>query len=189
VKRWQAFYAEHLRSPVDSLLSQLENSTYTPFHGIAVRLVLATLLGAAIGFEREWTRRPAGLRTHILVCLAAATAAVLTIEITHVAPFQEDSVRVDPIRLIEAVTAGVAFLAAGFIVFSRGEVHGLTTAAGMWLAGAVGLASGLGFWQIALLATLLGVTVLWLLRLFERQLELNRHNAPGGRKKPVGKDD
>lgn len=161
---------------MESILSALEHSTYTPFYAIAVRLLLATLLGAAIGFEREWANRPAGLRTHILVCLAAATAAVLTIEITHAAPFEEDSVRVDPVRLIEAVTAGVAFLAAGFIVFARGEVHGLTTAAGMWLAGSVGLASGLGFWQIALLATLLGVIVLWLLRLLERRLDLNRED-------------
>jgi putative Mg2+ transporter-C (MgtC) family protein len=174
---------------LEILLASFENSTYTPFWGIASRLVLATLLGAAIGFEREWTRRPAGLRTHILVCLAAATAAVLTIEIAHVGPFQEDSVRVDPIRLIEAVTAGVAFLAAGFIIFNRGEVHGLTTAAGMWLAGAVGLASGLGFWQIALLATVLGVVVLWLLRLFEKLLDLNRHDTPGPQEKPADNAD
>lgn len=174
---------------METILASFENSTYTPFSGIALRLLLATLLGAAIGFEREWARRPAGLRTHILVCLAAATAAVLTIEIAHAAPFREDSVRVDPIRLVEAVTAGVAFLAAGFIIFNRGEVHGLTTAAGMWLAGAVGLASGLGFWQIALLATLLGVVVLWLLRLFEKLLDLNRHDAPGPREKPADNGD
>lgn len=165
---------------METILSALENSTHTPFHAVTIRLALATLLGAVIGFEREWRRRPAGLRTHILVCLAAATAAVLTIEIAHQAAFQEDSIRVDPIRLIEAVTAGVAFLAAGFIIFNRGEVHGLTTAAGMWLAGAVGLAAGLGFWQIALLSTFLGVAVLWLLGLFERQLDLNRDDAPDG---------
>jgi putative Mg2+ transporter-C (MgtC) family protein len=163
---------------METIFSALESSTHTPFHAIAIRLALATLLGAAIGFEREWQHRPAGLRTHILVCLAAATAAVLTIEIAHTAPFQEDSVRVDPIRLIEAVTAGVAFLAAGFIIFNRGEVHGLTTAAGMWLAGSVGLASGLGFWQIALLSALLGVAVLWLLRLFEARLDLKRNGQP-----------
>ncbi|MBO6717237.1 MAG: MgtC/SapB family protein [Rhizobiaceae bacterium] len=162
---------------MDSLLAALENSTYTPFHAIVVRLVLATLLGAAIGFEREWRHRPAGLRTHILVCLAAATAAVLTIEVAHAPPFQEDAVRVDPIRLIEAVTAGVAFLAAGFIIFNRGEVHGLTTAAGMWLAGAVGLAAGIGFWQIALLSTGLGITVLWLLMHLENRLNLNGDDA------------
>ena len=163
---------------MESLAPGFENSTYLPFSGIALRLFLATLLGAVIGFEREWHRRPAGLRTHILVCLAAATAAVLTIEIAHATPFNEGSIRVDPVRLIEAVTAGVAFLAAGFIVFSRGEVHGLTTAAGMWLAGAVGLACGLGFWQIALLATLLGIAVLWILRLLEWRFDLNNHDKP-----------
>ncbi|HET9536854.1 MAG TPA: MgtC/SapB family protein, partial [Mesorhizobium sp.] len=75
-----------------------------------------------------------------------------------------ESIRVDPIRLVEAVTAGVAFLAAGLIIFSKGEVHGLTTGAGMWLAAAVGLACGLGFWQIAVLATALALIILGVLR-------------------------
>mgnify|MGYP003571177012 CR=1 FL=1 len=109
------------------------------------------------------------MRTHILVCLSAAAIAVLTIEITHLPAFEDDAIRIDPIRLVEAVTAGVAFLAAGLIVFARGEIHGLTTGAGMWLAGAVGLACGLGFWQIALVATLLAVIVLAALRLVERR--------------------
>jgi putative Mg2+ transporter-C (MgtC) family protein len=69
--------------------------------------------------------------------------------------------------LIEATTAGVAFLAAGLIFFSKGQVHGLTTGAGMWLAGAIGLAVGLGFWQIAVLATGLTVTVLGILSVFQ----------------------
>ncbi len=169
---------------MEFLSAGFESQTYLPFVAIALRLVLATLLGALIGFEREWRQRPAGLRTHILVCLSACTAAILAIEITHMTPFEEESTRIDPIRLIEAVTAGVAFLAAGFIVFSRGEVHGLTTAAGMWLAGAVGLASGLGFWQIALLSALLGFAVLWSLRLFERRLALNRHDKPSQKDRP-----
>ena len=63
----------------------------------------------------------------------------------------------DPIRLVEAATAGVAFLAAGMIVLSRGEVKNLTTGAGMWLAAAIGLAAGLGLWPIAALAALLGL--------------------------------
>ena len=136
---------------------------------IAARLLLAATLGGIIGFEREWRDRPAGLRTHILVCLSAAAIAVLTIEITHLPAFEDDAIRIDPIRLVEAVTAGVAFLAAGLIVFARGEIHGLTTGAGMWLAGAVGLACGLGFWQIALVATLLAVIVLAALRLVGRR--------------------
>lgn len=165
---------------MSGLFEAIESTTHLPFLAIVGRLVLATVLGAAIGFEREWHNRPAGLRTHILVCLAAATAAVLTIEITHLPEFEDDSVRIDPIRLIEAVTAGVAFLAAGMIVFARGEIHGLTTAAGMWLAGAVGLGAGLGFWQIALLATLLGVLVLWMIKLMERRADLNRSDAVPG---------
>ena len=63
--------------------------------------------------------------------------------------------KVDPIRVVEAVTAGVAFLAAGVVIFTRGDVHGLTTGAGMWLAGAIGLACGLGLWQIAAFSSLL----------------------------------
>lgn len=136
---------------------------------IAARLGMAAVLGALVGLEREWTQRPAGLRTHILVCLSAATVAVLTIEISHLPAFAQESVSIDPVRLVEAVTAGVAFLAAGVIVFSRGEVHGLTTGAGMWLASAIGLATGLGFWRIAVLTTLLALAVLWLLRIFERR--------------------
>jgi putative Mg2+ transporter-C (MgtC) family protein len=70
----------------------------------------------------------------------------------------------DPIRLVEAVTAGVAFLAAGMIVLRQGTVRNLTTGAGMWLAAAIGLAAGLGFWPIAGLAALLGLVIIGLLR-------------------------
>ena len=70
--------------------------------------------------------------------------------------------------MVEAVTAGVAFLAAGAIIFSRGEVQGLTTGAGMWLAAGVGLACGLGFWQIALLGALFALIVLGLLYKVEK---------------------
>ena len=76
----------------------------------------------------------------------------------------------DPIRIIEAVTAGVAFLAAGTIVFSRGEVHGLTTGATLWLAGAIGVACGIGYYFIALLATVLAVFVLTVLRWVEKAM-------------------
>jgi putative Mg2+ transporter-C (MgtC) family protein len=145
---------------MDEFLTAFSTKTYTSFPVIAARLLLAAALGAAIGFEREWQQRPAGLRTHMLVCVAGALITILTIEITHVPFFQDNAVQVDPIRLIEAVTAGVAFLAAGVIILSKGEVHGLTTGAGMWVAASVGLACGLGFWQIALLACILVIIVL-----------------------------
>ncbi len=165
---------------MDDMFTGFGQPNYLPIAVIVARLAMATVLGAAIGFEREWHKRPAGLRTHILVCLSAATAAVLAIEIVHVSDFQDQSIRIDPIRLIEAVTAGVSFLAAGFIIFSRGEVHGLTTAAGMWLAGAVGLASGLGFWQIALIAVALGLVVLWVMKRIEHVFHLNPRDEIGG---------
>ena len=148
---------------MEQLVEEFGHPTYTSFPVIAARLLLATLYGAVIGFEREWRNRPAGLRTHILVCVAAATFGILTIEIVHAPMFAQDSVKVDPIRVVEAVTAGVAFLAAGSILFSRGEVHGLTTGAGMWLAGAIGVACGLGLWQVAGFATLIVLVVAGLL--------------------------
>ena len=165
---------------METLADQFGHIPWLSFTVIAARLLLAALLGAAVGIEREWRRRPAGLRTHILICLAACMIAILAIEITHVDDFAGQEIRIDPLRLIEATTAGVAFLAAGLIFFARGEVHGLTTGAGMWLAGAVGLAVGLGFWQIALLATLLAVAVLGLLRLAEpeeKQQPAGEHRA------------
>lgn len=127
---------------------------------VVARMLLATLLGSVIGLEREWRRRPAGLKTHMLVCLASATFTIVSLELVRVPVFDDQNIRMDPSRLVEAITSGVAFLAAGFIIFARGRITGITTGAGMWLAAAVGLASGLGLWHIAILATLIAVTVL-----------------------------
>jgi putative Mg2+ transporter-C (MgtC) family protein len=155
---------------MDYFTDTLFHTPWLSTPAIAARLALAALFGAFLGFEREWHSRPAGLRTHILVSLAAACFAIVTIEIAHISVFQSDSIRVDPVRLVEAITAGVAFLAAGMIVFARGEVHGLTTGAGMWLAGAIGLATGLGFLHLAVLSTVFALVVLWILRKVEKQL-------------------
>jgi len=160
---------------MEEFLARFGQPTWLPFSVIAGRLLLAAVLGALVGVEREWRHRPAGLRTHILVCLATAAIAILTIEITHVDAFAGQEIRIDPIRLVEATTAGVAFLAAGLIFFAKGEVHGLTTGAGMWLAGAIGLAVGLGFWQIALLATVLALIVLGLLQMLRSDLSDRNH--------------
>lgn len=159
---------------MEQLFEEFGHPTYTVLPVIVARLLLATVYGAAIGFEREWRNRPAGLRTHILVCLAAATLGVLTIEIVHAPMFVGEATRVDPIRVVEAVTAGIAFLAAGTILFARGEVQGLTTGAGMWLAGAIGLACGFGFWQVAGIGTVLALIVLYFLRKLEDRLDLNQ---------------
>lgn len=164
---------------MEQLIEEFGHPTYISFPVMAARLMLAAGFGAAIGFEREWRKRPAGLRTHILVCVAAATFAVLTIEIIHAPMFALDSVKLDPIRLVEAVTAGVAFLAAGVVIFTRGEVHGLTTGAGMWLAGAIGVACGLGLWQIAALTTLIALIVLGLLYAVAAKLGLEEGQELG----------
>lgn len=177
---------------MEQVFAEFGHRTWVPFPIIAARLLLAAVLGAVVGFEREWQNRPAGLRTHMLVCLSGALIAILTIEITHVPFFQDEAIRVDPIRLVEAVTAGVAFLAAGLIIFSKGEVHGLTTGAGMWLASAIGLACGLGFWQIALFVTLLALIVLNLLQRLQEWLKLKdpHDDADNGRsKKAEAKSD
>ncbi|MGI6856189.1 MgtC/SapB family protein [Mesorhizobium sp. 1B3] len=158
---------------MDQLVDEFGHPTYTAFSVIAARLLLATVYGAAIGFEREWHNRPAGLRTHIMVCLAAAMFGILTIEIVHAPMFVGEATRVDPIRAVEAVTAGIAFLAAGTILFARGEVQGLTTGAGMWLAGAIGLACGFGLWQVAGFGTLLALIVLGLMQKLADRLNID----------------
>jgi len=173
---------------MEQLVDEFAHPTYTSFPVMAARLLLATIFGAAIGFEREWRNRPAGLRTHILVCVAAATFALLTIEIAHAPMFEMDASQFDPIRIIEAVTAGVAFLAAGVVIFTRGQVHGLTTGAGMWLAGAIGVGCGLGLWQISLFTTVLALIVLTMLHSFERRMGLNNGTPMGNSEAPDERD-
>jgi putative Mg2+ transporter-C (MgtC) family protein len=141
--------------------------THIPVATIAVRLCVAAALGAVIGFEREWRDRPAGLRTHMLTALAAAVFTILTAEIVHADLLSGEGTRADPTRLIEAVTAGVAFLAAGTIIRDRSGVKGLTTGAAMWLAGSIGVAAGLGQFTVGAIAALLGIFVIAVLGLAE----------------------
>jgi len=138
---------------------------------IFARLIGAVILGGLIGIEREARDHPAGFRTHILISLAAALFGIISIEAVHMPGIADDQqVRIDPLRVIEAVTAGVAFLAAGMIVFARGRVKGLTTGAGMWLSGAIGLAMGFGYWPIAFFATVAAVCVLYAFGKMEKLL-------------------
>lgn len=162
---------------MDALAQEFDFQTVIPVQIIVLRLVAAILLGGLLGFERELADRPAGLRTHMLVCLASAAFAIIAIEIVAMPVFDADSVRSDPIRLVEAITSGVAFLAAGFILFKGGEVKGLTTGAGMWIAASTGLALGLGLWIVALLGCLLGALVLAVIRRIETKLDLKEPRA------------
>lgn len=142
--------------------------TYLPEHIMAIRLAIAAVLGAIIGFEREIRTAEAGLRTHILIAVAAALFTILTFEIFHTIDLGNG--QADPIRAVEAVTAGIAFLGAGAIFRSGGSVQGLTTGAGMWLAGAVGVAAALGFYTVAAGTTILAVVVLAALRAMSHRL-------------------
>lgn len=162
---------------MDALIAEFTPSTSIAWQVIAVRLTLAVVLGGILGFERQLGHSPAGLRTHMMVCLASAVFAVVALEIVAMPVFTGEHVRADPIRLVEAITAGVAFLAAGFIIFKRGAVRGLTTGAGMWLAAATGLAAGLGLWLIAGLACLLGAMVLAAMRWLEIKFALKGENG------------
>lgn len=137
--------------------------TYLPEHIIGIRLIIAAVCGAVIGFEREIRTAEAGLRTHILIAVAAALFTILAFEIFHtIGP--STGAQSDPIRAVEAVTAGIAFLGAGAIFRAGGGVQGLTTGAGMWLAGAVGVACALGFYIVAAATTLFAVIVLAAMR-------------------------
>ena len=130
------------------------------------RLLAAIALAACIGFERERRGKPAGLRTHILVSVAACLFVILGRELAAM-EFGGDEQRNDPLRMIEAVTAGVAFLAAGIIFTSGGKVRNTTTGASLWLAGAVGLGCGSGQMPLAAMTTLIVVVVLTIVRAFE----------------------
>jgi putative Mg2+ transporter-C (MgtC) family protein len=137
---------------------------------VALRLCGATLLCALLGIEREMSGHAAGLRTHMLIGLAAAVYALLTLQLVAAFGDGPEMIRLDPIRVVEATTAGVAFLAAGTIVLRGGTVKGLTTGAVMWVAGAIGLSAGLGLWPIAVLTAVLALVISMVLRMLTRRL-------------------
>lgn len=131
---------------------------------ILIRLGAAILFGAVIGIDREWRKKPAGVRTHMMVALAAATFTVITLELFEVVKGAgEGKSSTDPLRLVEAITAGVAFLGAGAIIQSRGNVEGITTGSSIWLAGAVGYAAGAGYYVLGAMATVMALVILTIL--------------------------
>ena len=116
---------------------------------VAARMVTAVLCGGIIGIEREFKRRPAGFRTHILICLGAATAIL-----TNLYLYQVMGLFTDIARLGAQVIAGIGFIGAGTIIVTRRQrVRGLTTAAGLWTAAIIGLVCGAGYIECAIFAT------------------------------------
>jgi putative Mg2+ transporter-C (MgtC) family protein len=136
---------------------------------LVLRLALAALLGAVIGFEREWRDRTAGLRTHMLVCLGSAVFTIVSAygfsEWYAAIPSDERSTVVsDPTRIAAQIVTGIGFLGAGAIFRSDDGVRGLTTAASLWMMAAIGLATGAGYYELAVAATVLMLLVLVALR-------------------------
>lgn len=115
---------------------------------ILLRVVLAVVLGGAIGIERQSKHRPAGFRTHILVCLGSATIMLMS-EMIFLRYYAVYSVTPDPTRIAAQVVSGIGFLGAGTIIHYGANVKGLTTAASLWAVAAIGLVVGAGFYDLA----------------------------------------
>ena len=135
---------------------------------LLLRVLVGTVLGAVIGYERGMHRRPAGLRTHLLVALASATFMVVSTNFVYFQHYvRDDLVAVDPSRIAASVVTGVGFLGGGTILRTGVSVQGLTTAAGLWLCAAIGLSAGAGMYVVSVFSTVLGVVALALLRQLE----------------------
>lgn len=135
---------------------------------VLLRLGVATLVGLALGLDREMKGYDAGLRTHGLVALSASLMTVVAIALYHQLGGAES--RLDPLRVIEGMAAAIGIIAAGLIIVKGGEVRNLTTAAHIWLTAAIGIASGAGYFALVLIAAGLALVLLVLLRVVERRL-------------------
>ena len=129
---------------------------------LGLKLILATLLSGAIGVEREFHGRAAGLRTHILVCLGATIimACSQTVQDAFSLQGAESVFRIDPWRIAAGIVTGIGFLGGGTILKSTDLIRGLTTAACIWFVAAIGIIVGLGLYVPALLATFIALFVL-----------------------------
>ena len=129
-----------------------------------VSIILASVLGASVGLERALSGKAAGLRTNLLICLGATVFTIISREMAA-----EDSVT----RIAAQIVTGVGFLGAGAIIQDRGGVHGLTTAATIWLVASIGMACGVRFYQLAILSTV--ITVIVLVGLGKLSMHLDRY--------------
>ena len=135
-----------------------------------LRLLIAALLGALIGFERDIHGRAAGLRTHLLVSMGAAAFVILSLLISSVGgPAQRvGAASPDPGRIAAQVVTGIGFLGAGAIIKEGLTIRGLTTAASLWVVAGIGMASGAGYYRIAAAATAIAIVSLVWLKYLER---------------------
>lgn len=138
------------------------------FLGIFFKLILSVLCGGIIGWERERYHKPAGFRTHTLVCMGSALFMMVSIYISS--KYSQS----DPARIAAQVVTGIGFIGAGTIWMSRGSVKGLTTAATLWSTAGVGLAIGCGFYSGAIIASVFILIVLLAFPYMEKTKEIDR---------------
>jgi putative Mg2+ transporter-C (MgtC) family protein len=138
---------------------------------MAARLLASVLVGALIGLERSFRGRPAGFRTHTLVCMASTLLMLITVyEWQWVQQHTPESIRMDPTRMAQGIMTGIGFLGAG-VIFKEGlTVRGLTTAASIWLTAALGILLGIGFYYPVSIATVLALLVLSVFRWVESRM-------------------
>ena len=138
---------------------------------ITVRVLAAVLVGASIGFERTFHGRPAGFRTHALVCLASSLLMLVTVYPNWwMAVTPTDAFRTDPTRMAQGIMTGIGFLGAG-VIFKEGlTVRGLTTAASIWITAAIGILLGIGFYFAATVGAIATLAVLAAFRFIEHRL-------------------
>lgn len=138
-----------------------------------IRLVLAVLLGGAIGLERESRGRPAGLRTHILVCLGATIIMIASTRMAEISQVLSPTsrIQVDPGRIAAGVVTGIGFLGAGAIIRIGDLIRGLTTAGCIWFVAALGIIIGQGLYALPIVATVIALVVLLLLTRVERRIQ------------------
>jgi putative Mg2+ transporter-C (MgtC) family protein len=134
-------------------------------YDVALRLGVAAVLDLLLGLDRELRDHAGGLRTHGLICVSAAALTVSIISL-HA---QLNGQRMDPLRLYEACGSFIGIIGAGLIVFSKGEVKNLTTAAHLWLVTVIGIACGAGQWPLVAICAVVSVIMLTVLGLVERR--------------------
>ena len=135
-----------------------------------IAMLVSTALGTVVGWERQMGRKPAGLRTPVLVCMGSTLFVLLTHHAVDQAASLSTHMSLDPTRIIHGVITGVGFLGAGSIMRQEGYVHGLTTAASVWIVAAIGVAVGVHAYSLAVTVTLLALIVLEGFRWVERFL-------------------
>ncbi|MEJ2553355.1 MAG: MgtC/SapB family protein [Gammaproteobacteria bacterium] len=143
---------------------------------VTIRLILAVFAGGIIGFERSYHGRPAGFRTHILVCCSSTLLILVSVfqwDLLPNAPVE--TLRIDPTRMAQGIMTGIGFLGGGVIVKERFAVRGLTTAASIWITASIGIVIGMGFYPAAGLGVVLTLGALALFRWVESVMPTLRY--------------